>query len=204
MQSNGSGTLRIVRQEDGCEILVHHASPIEGPRHGGAATDFLDVQTFGFVVVLMLDAAGGIGRRTKLIAEAGRPHGEGGHQAASLHHRGFDMHYVSVIEAESLADCDILVRVLKSDLHRSAQIARTRGDVKGGVNLVALGLVVNPERKRVSVFLRRIADQLQGLAVVIAILLQNPRFDPASPVGERNADRKSTRLNSSHGYISYA
>src|SRR2546429_1792432 len=31
-----------------------------------------------------------------------------------------------------------------------------------------------------------------------------PRDDPRAPAGPRPRDRKSTRLNSSHGYISYA
>src|SRR5687768_18393708 len=52
--------------------------------------------------------------------------------------------------------------------------------------------------------------QLAGLGVLrVARLARIHQLRPAAPddpgdVGDRDVDRKSTRLNSSHGYISYA
>ena len=115
----GGYVLRIVGQKDGGEILVHYAGPVERTRRVPPPLIFFDVQTFGLVVVLVLDAAGGIRRRTLLIAETGGPHGEGGNRAALEHDRGFDMDYISVIETERLADGDVLVGVLKRDFGRS-------------------------------------------------------------------------------------
>ena len=60
-QRDHGRVLDVVRQKDRGEILIHHAGPVERTRQGRAATDLLDVEALGLVVVLVLDAAGGIG-----------------------------------------------------------------------------------------------------------------------------------------------
>src|SRR4029077_9835785 len=140
-QGDGDYVLRIVGDEDGRKILVRHAGPVEWSRKSRATTDFLDVQAFRFVVVLVLDATARVRGRTQLIAETRRPRGESGNRAGLGDDRGFDMHHISLVEAKSFADRDILVGIFEGQLPWSTQIARSRGDIKGGVDPVRLSPV---------------------------------------------------------------
>ena len=122
-QRNHGGILNVFRQKHGGEILVNHAGPVERTLHSGSAADLLDVQALGLVVVLMLDAAGRIGRRTRLVSEAGRPQRKSGDLTSFGKDRSLDVNQVSVIEAESLADRHVCIRIFEADLRRGIQLA---------------------------------------------------------------------------------
>src|SRR6202007_1729506 len=71
------GAARILRQKHGREILVAYAGPLKGPADGVSADDFLQRDTFDISAVLILDAAGRVGRGTSLISETRWPHRQG-------------------------------------------------------------------------------------------------------------------------------
>src|ERR1700693_4948674 len=75
----------------------------------------------GGFAVEVLDAAGGVGGRNHFVAETGRPHGEGGHGHAVAGNRRPDVHDITVIEVEGLADGNVGVRVFEGDVRGSGE-----------------------------------------------------------------------------------
>ncbi len=63
------------------------------------------------------------------------------------------MYDVSVVEAETLANGNIAIGVFKCDSGWGMQNARTGAQIQRGIQLIPLGLVVSPQRERITVLL---------------------------------------------------
>ena len=67
---------------------------------------------------MVVDAGGGVGSGSDLVAESGRPCRRREDLSAFEGDDGCNVQDISVVEAKSLADYEILVGVLESDLGR--------------------------------------------------------------------------------------
>ena len=67
---------------------------------------------------MVVDASDGVSRGSGLVAESGGPCGRGEDCRAFVGDGGFDVQDVGVVETESLADHEILIGVLETDLSR--------------------------------------------------------------------------------------
>src|SRR5580700_1485776 len=155
-------------------------------------------ESFGVVVVLLINLTGRIGRESGLVSEARRPCGVSRDLTSPGNHRGFDTHHVGMVEAEALADGHIAVGVFKRNCGGRFHLDRAKmaavhsliglRNVKGGIQLVALGLVVSPQGERVAILFRSgVVDQIQRLFFVVRKFLQDPGLDLRATVGERDA-----------------
>ena len=105
VRSDGCGVRRIVRDEDGGEVLIGNRGPLEGPLNCVSADDAFAGKTQNVIgedqgsavgggVVVVVDAAGGIRGGSDLVAESGWPRGEGSNFAAFVGYGGFDVHQI--------------------------------------------------------------------------------------------------------------
>ena len=97
---------------------------MERPQLRVPSTDLFNRQSLDILIVLVLDAAGRVRRWSRLIAEAGRPHGECRELTALVADGGLYTDYIAVIEPEALSDRQLPVRVFESDVGGYGQ--RTR------------------------------------------------------------------------------
>ena len=123
-QCDHSRVLRVLRNKHRAEILIHHSGPMERPQLRVPSTDLFNRQSLDILIVLVLDAAGRVRRWSRLIAEAGRPHGECRELTALVADGGLYTDYIAVIEPEALSDRQLPVRVFESDVGGYGQ--RTR------------------------------------------------------------------------------
>ena len=94
-----------------------------------------------------------------------------------------------MVETESLANGKILVSVFEGDRRRGGELSITGSHVEHAVELVAQGLVVGPERERVTILRggSGIDEVERAVLGVVIELFQDPRLDLSAAVGEGDA-----------------
>src|SRR5258708_3448349 len=189
----------IVGNEHGCEVLVVRPGPMERARDGLTATD---VGAFGeerestpngealnVAVELVIDQACSVRGQGCLIAEPGRPGRQRGNLTSLVDDTRLHLDDVGVVKTESLANDQILVGVLESDVSRRCLRTFMRRDVERRTQAIAEALVIGPQRQWVTV-LRRCSgiDEIERTVLnVVLEFLQDPGLDLRATVGERDA-----------------
>src|SRR6202034_373619 len=187
----------IVWNKDSGEILVAICSPLEWTPQSIAAANALDSQArnkswknvetaLGGGVIVVVDTSDGVGSRCHLVAESGGPCERGKSLSSLIHNRSFHIQYVSVIEAESLADDQILIGILESDRVRSGELTFFLCYIQRRALLATQSLIVSPQRERITIFRRhRRVHQVQPPVLCLVLkLFKNPRFHLRAAIGE--------------------
>src|SRR5581483_3495088 len=140
----------MLRQKYRREILVHHARPLERALDGVSVADLLDGDALDLVGLLPIHARSGVGRGNRLIAEARWPHGERRYLDALADYARLDVHLVTVIKPEALADGYVAIGVFERDLARRFHRTRFARHIQHRIQLSAQRFVVGVQRERVA------------------------------------------------------
>ena len=121
---------------------------LNGPRKVLPLLTFLAARRSTLSFGHVLDVGRGVRRPGALVAEASRPHGIRLHRLAVLRDHGFERNHVGIAELESLANRDVALRVLVSQLARRRDSAAGAAHVERRIDLVPQVLVIGVEAER--------------------------------------------------------
>ena len=139
---------RDVGQEDGREVVVADAGPVEGTVEGVAAGDLLGGEVLVLAVAGDVELRAGVGLSVVLIAEAAGPANESADGCAVAGDLNVGVEDVGLVEGEGLADLSGAVGVVEGKRWRERRGCRwprgRRALAEGGGE----GGVVGVERER--------------------------------------------------------
>ncbi len=128
MQRGDRRARGLVGEEDGGEVVVGDACPVEGAVESVAAGDLLGGDMLFAGVACEIDLRAGVGLRIVLIAEAAGPRDESADGRAVAGDDDISVKYVGLVEGEGLGDVNAVGRVVEGKFAGSGDIA---GSVDG-------------------------------------------------------------------------